>query len=123
TLFTRIEGIVIPDMISSHIKYYITVIDTTESRKAQQLLKETNERLEMILKASSTGIWGIEFGNKNIKLDESNYKVRLDENCYKILNLDPWEFGGSLKDFFLLIHPSDQEKVRYSYMYSLNNST
>src|SRR5690606_1816787 len=46
TLFTRIEGIVIPDMTSSHIKYYITVIDTTESRNAQQLLKETNERLE-----------------------------------------------------------------------------
>src|SRR5690606_35580453 len=55
SLYTRIEGILIPNLISSNIKYYITVIDITESREVQQLLQETKERLEMTLKASSTG--------------------------------------------------------------------
>src|SRR5690606_36330968 len=60
TIHVRIEGTGISSIITSNVKYYITVIDTTESRKAQEALKEANERLEMILKASSTGIWSIE---------------------------------------------------------------
>jgi len=114
TFYTRIEGILIPSFIKSNIKYYITVIDITESRNAEQQLKETKERLEMILKASSTGIWSIEF--------ESN-RMLLDEYSYKVLELQPWEFNGFLKDFFLLIHPEDRSRVSYSYKYCLNNST
>jgi len=113
-VYVRMEGIVIPSFSSSNIKYYITVIDITESRNAQQLLQETKERLEMTLKASSMGIWSIENGTD---------KIALDEYSYKILDLDPWQFNGTLKSFFLLIHPEDQSKVRYSYMYCLNNFT
>src|SRR5690606_35607684 len=51
-LYVRIEGIEITNYNPSNIKYYITVIDITESRNAQQLLQETKERLEMTLKAS-----------------------------------------------------------------------
>lgn len=114
TIYVRIEGAGITSLIPSNVKYYLTVIDTTESRKAQEALKEANERLEMILKASSTGIWSIEFGNKNIKFDE---------NSLRILGLKSWEFDGSLKAFFASIHPDDRAKVRYSYLHSLNNST
>lgn len=114
TIYVRIEGAGITSLIPSNVKYYLTVIDTTESRKAQEALKEANERLEMIFKASSTGIWSIEFGNKNIKFDE---------NSLRILGLKSWEFDGSLKAFFASIHPDDRAKVRYSYLHSLNNST
>jgi len=114
SLYTRIEGVVIPNFISSNLRYYITVIDITESREVQQLLKETKERLEMTLKASSTGIWSIEH--------ESNRMI-LDEYSYHVLELQPWEFNGHLKDFFSLVHPEDQKRVRYSYTHSLNNSS
>ncbi|TCK83583.1 PAS domain-containing sensor histidine kinase [Albibacterium bauzanense] len=113
-LYVRMEGIVIPSFSSSNIKYYITVIDITESRNAQQLLQETKERLEMTLKASSMGFWSIENGSDQIVLDEYSHDI---------LDLDPLKFNGTLKSFFLLIHPDDQSKVRYSYMYSLNNLT
>lgn len=113
-LYVRLEGTIIPNVTTSTIKYYITVIDITESRNAQQLLNETKERLEMALKASSMGIWSI----KN-----ASGRIVLDEYSHKILDLDPWQFNGTLKSFFLLIHPEDRQKVSNSYMYCLNNST
>jgi len=114
SVYTRLEGIVIPNFISSNLRYYITVIDITESRKVQQLLEETKERLEMTLKASSTGIWSIE--------QESNRMI-LDDYSYQVLELHPREFNGHIKDFFSLVHPEDQKAVRSSYMHSLNTSS
>jgi PAS domain S-box-containing protein len=103
--YTRVEGIAVQNDIPKQIKYYIAVIDITESRKSQLKLQETKDRLEMTLNASSTGIWTI---------DSYDHKVYLDDYSYAILGLQPGEFDGSIKHILPYIHPDDQEKMRYS---------
>lgn len=103
--YTRVEGITVQNMVAAQVRYYIAVIDITESRKAQLNLLATNDRLEMTLKASSTGTWTI---------DLSADKVYFDDYSYAILGLKPWEFDGSLHSFYQLVHPEDLEEVRES---------
>jgi PAS domain S-box-containing protein len=112
--YTRIEGIAISHLISKNIKYYITVIDITESRYARKVLQETKERLEMTLQASSTGIW-----TANLK----NETVYLDDFSYDILGIKPWEFDGSIQSFLKLIYARDQEQIKQLLINSVNNST
>ena len=110
-LHTRIQGAAIQEPITGSIHYYITVIDISESREAQELLKETKERLEMTLNASSTGIWSVELGSNRIEFD--NF-------IYQIMEIAPSEFNGKLKEFFQLVHPDDQKEVRRDFMKGLS---
>jgi signal transduction histidine kinase len=102
-LYTRIEGRAISNIIATEIIYYIAIIDVTESRNAQQSLKETTDRLEMTLNASSTGTWTIEFGSG---------KVFLDDYAYNILGINRWKFDGTIKGLITYIHPEDQANAR-----------
>ncbi|WP_342328860.1 PAS domain S-box protein [Pedobacter sp. FW305-3-2-15-E-R2A2] len=110
-LYTRMEGIAVSDMFTGKSKYYVTVIDISESRNAQQKLIETSQRLEMTLTASGTGTWTMELGNN---------KVFLDAYSYSILELNAWEFDGTIKGLIALIHPNDQEKVRHKLLNMVN---
>jgi PAS domain S-box-containing protein len=103
--YTRVEGITVQNIVASKVKYYIAVIDITESRKAQMNLLGTKDRLEMTLKASSTGTWTV---------DPSEDKVYFDDYSYAILGLKPWEFDGYLSSFFELVHHEDLEVVKES---------
>lgn len=103
-VYTRMEGIAISSMLASEIKYYITLIDITESRNAQMILKETKERLEMTLKASATGTWTIEC--------DAN-KVFLDTHSLNIMGISSWKFDGTIKDLIEIVHPDDQLQVRH----------
>ena len=98
-LYTRMEGIGIVNAFTDKLQYYITVIDISESRTAQQKLIDTTQRLEMTLNASGTGTWTMELGSN---------KVFLDEFSFSLLEINPWEFDGSTKAFIELIHPDDQ---------------
>lgn len=110
-LHTRIQGAAIQEPVKRSMHYYITVIDISESREAQELLKETKERLEMTLNASSTGIWSVELGSNRIEFD--NF-------IYQIMEIAPSEFNGNLKEFFQLVHPDDQKEVRRDFMKGLS---
>jgi signal transduction histidine kinase len=110
-IYTRMEGIAISNMIASEIKYYITLIDITESRNAQMILKETKERLEMTLKASATGTWTIECAAN---------KVFLDTHSFNIVGMDSWKFEGTIKSLIDIVHPDDQLLVRQHLMSALN---
>ncbi len=110
-LHTRIQGAAIQEPVTGSMHYYITVIDISESREAQELLKETKERLEMTLNASSTGIWSVELGSNRIEFD--NF-------IYQIMEIAPSEFNGKLKEFFQLVHPDDQKEVRRDFMKGLS---
>ena len=103
--YTRIEGIAVLSSDPKQIKYYIAVIDITESRNSRLKLQQTKDRLEMTLSASSTGIWTI---------DVDMNKVYLDAYSYAILGLEPGEFDGSIKHILQFIYPEDQEKMRHS---------
>ena len=109
--YTRVEGISVQNMIAEQVRYYIAVIDITESRKAQLNLLATNDRLEMTLTASSTGTWTI---------DLAKDKVYFDDYSYAILDLKPWEFNGYLHSFYQLVHPEDLVEVKESLKSTLN---
>lgn len=110
-IYTRMEGRAISSMIVTDVKYYITLIDITESRNAQQVLKETKERLEMTLRASATGTWTIECGSN---------KVFLDMHSLNIMGISTWNFNGTIKGLIELICPEDQLKVRHQLMSAIN---
>lgn len=110
-VYTRMEGIAISSMIVTEVKYYITIIDITESRNAQQVLKETKERLEMTLKASATGTW-------TIGCDAN--EVFLDPHSFNIMGISSWNFDGTIKGLIELIYPEDQLHVRYQLMRTVN---
>lgn len=106
-LFTRIHGTTIYDRFSLTKKFYITVIDVTEIYKAQYILKETNERLEMTLRASSTGTW---------RITSQKNKIELDEFSCNILDLPTSEFQGDLNKFLDFVSSSDREQVENSFL-------
>lgn len=110
-IYTRMEGRAISSIIVTDIKYYITVIDITISRNAQQVLRDTTERLEMTLEASSTGTWTIGFGT-----DE----VFFDEHSFKILGINKSEFCTTIKGLIDYVHPEDRIRVRHSLMLAVN---
>lgn len=99
----RMEGIAIVDATTNKNKYYVTVIDISESKRAQRELMKTTQRLEMTLNASGAGTWTMEVGNN---------KLFLDEYSYSVLGLMKWEFDGTIKSLISLIHPEDKEAVR-----------
>lgn len=110
-VYTRVEGIAIPSMILTQIKYYITIIDITESRNAQQVLKDTKERLEMTLKASSTGTWTIECGSNVVSLDTFSFNI---------MGINSWQFNGTIKGLLELVYPEDQLYVRQQLLSAFN---
>lgn len=110
-VYTRMEGIAISNMIVADIKYYITLIDVTESRNAQQVLRETKERLEMTLKASATGTWTITCGSN---------EVFLDTHSYNIMGMQGWKFNGTIKGLIEQVYPEDQLYVRHQLMSAVN---
>ncbi|MBG6233462.1 PAS domain S-box-containing protein [Pedobacter sp. CAN_A7] len=103
--YARVEGIIVQNIVPSQVKYYIAVIDIKESRDAQINLLATKDRLEMTLKASSTGTWTV---------DTSKDKVYFDDYSYAIFGLKPWEFDGHLSSFYKLVHPEDLDEIKES---------
>lgn len=111
-IYTRMEGITIYNSFTKRTQHYITVIDISESRLAQQKLIDTTQRLEMTLNASGTGTWTMELGSS---------RMFLDDFSYSLLEINPWEFDGSIKGFIELIHPDDQMQVRQNLLNIMNN--
>lgn len=110
-LHTRMEGISVLDRYTRKNKFYVTLIDITESRSAQQKLLNTTHRLEMTLRASGTGTWTMELGNN---------KLFLDSFSYSILELNAWDFDGTIQSLLELIHADDHAVVRRSLINTIN---
>jgi PAS domain S-box-containing protein len=110
--YARIEGVSISNVFTDKVQYYLTVLDVTESKSAEQKLIDTTERLTMTLKASSTGTWTME-------LDEN--QIFLDEFSKGILGIDFTTFDGKIQTFTDLIHPEDQVLVTQSFKDAVNS--
>jgi PAS domain S-box-containing protein len=100
--YAQIEGVGIRNA-EGNMEFFIAVIDVTESREAEQRLKDTNERLRMTLEASATGIWEIDLDKKSIYLDDYSYTI---------YGYHPWEFDGRYETFFETVHPDDIKYVK-----------
>ena len=102
-LYLRMEGRAVNNRFSGKLQYYVTTIDVTSAILAQQRLINTTQRLEMTLRASCTGTWTMEMASMLLSLDDF---------CCSIIELNPWDFNGSINSFVALIHPDDQLAVR-----------
>jgi PAS domain S-box-containing protein len=106
-LYTRVEGIAIPSLIASNVKYYITIIDITVSRNAQNALSLTKDRLEMTLKASATGTW---------TADCDGERVYLDLHSLNILGVQQQDFLATRTACRALIVPADRARVHKHFL-------
>ncbi|RZM18624.1 MAG: PAS domain-containing protein, partial [Pedobacter sp.] len=102
-IYTRMEGIAVPNELPDKNQYYITVVDVTESKLAEQQLLDTSERLKITLSASSTGTWTMESGK---------HKIFLDDFSCLVLNVKPGEFDGNIYKVIELAHPDDRQRLR-----------
>jgi PAS domain S-box-containing protein len=109
--FARIEGVSISNVFKDKVQYYLTVLDITESKSAEQKLTDTTERLTMTLKASSTGTWTMQLGENQIFLDEFSREI---------LGINIADFDGKIQTFIDLIHPEDQAFVTESFKDAVN---
>ena len=70
--------------------------DITERRRAENALRESDERLKLALAASQMGVWEWDFGAN---------AVLWSPECAEIVGQA--NFGGSLESFTHLLHPED----------------
>jgi PAS domain-containing protein len=70
--------------------------------------------LNLILKASSIGVW---------YWDLTNNKITLNEQAHNIFGINIDEFDGSFDDFMAFIHPEDLHRVSLQLNSILNSSS
>jgi PAS domain S-box-containing protein len=69
---------------------------------ARRLAAATEERLQLAMEASSTGMWSWEIAED---------RVDWSDECYRIHDLEPGTFAGTSQAFNALIHPDDRDPV------------
>jgi PAS domain S-box-containing protein len=78
-------------------------LEVTEERERRRELQEVNERLDLALHGTDTGVW-----EWNLETDE----VAWDETAERIVGLDPGTFEGTLEAFKQRVHPDDLSAAR-----------
>jgi PAS domain S-box-containing protein len=77
--------------------------DVTLRRRAEEALRENEERLRLAMEAGEIGTW---------EWDIANDRVTWSDRIYVIHGIQPGTFGGHVSDFTALVHPADTEDVR-----------
>lgn len=80
--------------------------DTTERRLMQEALRKGAQRLRVALHAARMGTWDWEIDTDTETLDDS---------LRALFGLAPEHEIRGIEDFFALLHPDDQERVRESF--------
>jgi two-component system sensor histidine kinase/response regulator len=77
-----------------------TLVDITGRKRAEEALRESEERLSLALAAARMGVWA---------WDIPHDRVFWSRECYEIFGLD--HFGGTLAAFAARVHPEDLARV------------
>ncbi len=78
------------------------ILDVTERKLAEDARRESEEDLNLALRASHMGAW---------RLDLGSGMRHFDEQACCLLGLNPATFDGSAAQFFGALHPDDREKI------------
>ncbi|NOU17628.1 MAG: PAS domain S-box protein [Bacteroidales bacterium] len=100
---------------SSNIPIRITGInyDITETKKAEEALKDSKSKLDLALNSAQMGVW---------YWDIIENKRYFDSQTCSILGIDPKTFKGTEKEFFNVIHPDDRLTIVYSHTRTIENN-
>ncbi|MBI4632745.1 MAG: PAS domain S-box protein [Deltaproteobacteria bacterium] len=88
--------------------------DITERKKAEEEIKQSEEKLKEAQRIARMGNWELDL-TKNI--------LFWSDGIYELFEIDPREFGASYDAFLNTIHPDDREEVGRAYAESLKNRT
>ncbi|MDF0555703.1 PAS domain S-box protein [Kamptonema sp. UHCC 0994] len=77
--------------------------ELAERQQLEVALKESEERLQVALKASRMGTW-----NWNLQTG----KITWSDNLEALFGLEPGEFDGSFEMFVARLHPNDRDRVQ-----------
>ena len=87
------------------------LMDVTEQRKAEQALRESEERLRVALQASQLGTW---------EWDVAGNVIHWDDVVHGIFGVPLGTFDGSFNTFMRFVHPEDSAYVTSSTSDSMN---
>ncbi len=85
-------------------------IDITERKVAEEIVKESEERLSLAINSANLGIW-------DWKIDEN--KLIWDQSMYKLFEVEPESFSGDYDAFDKTLHPDDRQRVNEEVAQSL----
>lgn len=100
TVWLETNKLPLSDAAGQRIGVIGTWEDVTESRKSEQALRQSEERLQLALSAGKLGIW---------EWDIPSSGVYWSEESYAVMGITPDQFNGTLDDFRHLVHPDDRE--------------
>ena len=90
----------------SHDAFYSgNIRDISERKRAEALVRKSEERLRLALQAANMGTWDWE-------IDEQ--RVIWSENVYPLFGMTAQDFSGTYAGFLDLIHPEDRERVEHA---------
>ncbi|GEM_PF-1474117 len=89
----------------------VTFEDITTEVTTQQSLRETKERLELVLSASETGLWDFDAGSQKIIVDFSSLTMLGYTGDKKEVPFNLW---------VQLVHPDDRERMR-QHFFAMNS--
>jgi PAS domain S-box-containing protein len=84
------------------VKLFGTVQDITERKRAEEVLRESEERFRQAMEATSDGLW-----DWNVETGE----VYFSPAYYQMLGYEPDELPGLAQTWMELIHPDERDEV------------
>ncbi len=109
-----VNGFPVFDSNDELVEIVISFIDITERKKAEQLLKENEERLRLSLKAANQGLYDLNIQTGN---------AIVNEQYASMLGYDPKTFVETNQFWFERLHPDDLEATSKIYQDYINGLT
>jgi PAS domain S-box-containing protein len=91
-------------------KMLTTIQDITLHKRAEEALRESEQRLKRAQEMAHLGSW---------ELDLVNNRLTWSDEVYRIFGLQPQEFGATYEGFLQVVHPDDRSTVDHAYSSSI----
>ena len=101
-------------LLDGRRKFVGIIHDTTERRRIEDSLRESEARLNEAQRIAHIGSWD---------LDLTHDHLAWSEEIFRIFEIDPQRFGASYEAFLGAVHPDDREAVNRAYAESVKNRT